>query len=87
MAFLGESRKDQESEWGIYACLDKKECELLMKAVGPLVGRCLKTLEYYKGIQESGEATEKQTDKLYEAEENFENILSIRDTILTMIKE
>lgn len=84
MAFIGESRKDPNSAWGIYVCLDAKECELLMKAVGPLVGRCLRSLEYYKGKMDLGEATEKDTDKLYQAQEDFESITSIRDTILQM---
>lgn len=86
MAFIGESRKDSTSAWKHYVCLDENECEMLMKAVGQLVGRCLKTLEYYKDKLESGEATEKQTDKLYKAEVDFESIISIRDTLLTMIK-
>lgn len=86
MAFIGESRKDPNSAWGIYVCLDFKECELIMKAVGPLVGRCLRTLEHYKGKLESGEATEKDTDKLYQAEEDFESITSIRDAILEVKK-
>lgn len=82
MAFIGESRKDPNSAWGIYVCLDFKECELIMKAVGPLVGRCLRSLEYYKGKLDLGEATEKDTDRLDKAQEDFENIISIRDAIL-----
>ena len=86
MAFIGEARKDPNSAWKLYVCLDAKECELLLKAVGPLVGRCLRTLEYYKDKLEGGEATEKQTDKLIQAEDDFETIISIREAFLTMIK-
>ena len=57
-----------------------------MKAVGPLVGRCLRTLEYYKGIHEGGEATEKQENKLFQAQEAFDNVISIRVAMLEMIK-
>ena len=84
MAFIGESRKDPNSAWGIYVCLDFKECELIMSAVDKLVGTCVRSLVYYKGKLESGEATEKDTDKLCQAEEDFESITSIRDTILQM---
>ena len=84
MAFIGESRKDPNSAWGIYVCLDFKECELIMPAVDKLVGRCVSALVHYNGKLESGEATEKDTDKLFQAEEDFESITSIRDTILQM---
>lgn len=84
MAFIGESRQSSEHPWHLYLCLDCKECELLMKAVGSLEGRCLRTLEYYKGKLEGGEATEKDTDKLLRAEEDYETILSIRKNILML---
>lgn len=86
MAFLGEAKKDQGSPWKIYVCLNEQECELLMKSVGTLLGRCLRTLEYYKDIHEGGEATEKQVDKLVQAQEAFENVISIRDSMQEMIK-
>lgn len=86
MAFLGEAKRDKDSPWKIYVCLNEQECELLMKAVGTLLGRCLRTLEYYKDIHEGGEATEKQEDKLVQAQEAFENVISIRDSMQEMIK-
>lgn len=86
MAFLGESRRAQDSPWKIYVCLNEQECELLMKSVGTLLGRCLRTLEYYKDIHEGGEATEKQEDKLVQAQEAFDNMISIRNCMQEMIK-
>lgn len=86
MAFLGEAKRDKDSPWKIYVCLNEQECELLMKAVGALLGRCLRTLEYYKDILEGGEATEKQQDKLVKAQKAFEDVISIRDSMQEMIK-
>ena len=86
MAFIGESRKDSNCNLGIYVCLDTEECELVMKAVGPLVGRYLNSVIYYKEKLESGEANDKMWVKLHKAEKDFENIISIRDTLLEMIR-
>lgn len=86
MAFIGESRKSSEHPWGVYLCLDREECEMLLKAVGKVEGQMLKTLTYYKDKLESGDASEKDTDKLTNAEEKFETILSIRESMLLMIK-
>lgn len=81
MAFIGESRESNKSPWDLYVCLDWEECEMIMDAVGKSVGRRLKSYCYYKDLVESGEATSKQQDKYIEAEENYETILSVHDTI------
>ena len=66
--------------------MDEDECEMLLKAVGKVEGQCLRTLTYYKSVLEGGEATDKQTKKLYQAEEDFESIESIKNVLLAMIK-
>lgn len=85
MAFIGESREGKDSSWKMYVCLDLKECEMIMDAVGKSVGRRLKSYEYYKDILEGGEATSKQEDKYAEAEENFDAILSVHETICRFV--
>lgn len=82
MSFIGESREDLIKPWRNYLCLDKSDCQIVLKAIGPLVGRYLKSYEYYKDILESGEATEKQTDKLLEAEQNFNDIINLRNELV-----
>ena len=81
MAFIGESRKSKESPWDVYVCLDWEECEMIIDAVGKSVGRRLRSYCYYKDFVESGEATIKQQDKYIEAENKYETILSVHDTI------
>lgn len=87
MAFIGESRISKEHPWGLYVCLDVEESKMLLKAVGKVEGQILRTLTYYKDKLEGGEASDKDTKKLCEAEEDFETICSIRDAILTLAKK
>lgn len=77
MAFIGESRTGISSSWCDYVCLDKEDCEVLSQIIGSLVARKLRTFGYYKGIHESGEATEKQVDKMIKAESELNAAESI----------
>lgn len=86
MAFIGESKKDKYHPWKLYVCLDLKECEMLIDAIGKSVSRRLRTYEYYKDVVEGGEATEKQQDKYFEAQENYETIISVHETVMSYIK-
>lgn len=78
MAFIGESQPDLGKPWSVYLCLDESDCQIVLKAISPLVNRYLKSYEYYKDILESGEATEKQTDKLLESEQKYNDIINLR---------
>ena len=86
MAFIGESRESNNHPWGLYLCLDKEDCEVLSQVIGSLVARKLRTYEYYKGIHEGGEATEKQVDKMFAAEKEFDVAKNIEQNILKFIK-
>lgn len=86
MAFIGESRESKDHPWGLYICLDKEDCKVLSQVIGSLVARKLRTYEYYKGIHEGGEATEKQVDKMWAAEKEFDVANNIEQTILKFIK-
>ena len=85
MAFIGETRENSDSPWQLCVCLDKKDCKMLVEAVGKVVARRLRSFEYYKGIMEAGEATAKQEDKYWEAEEAFDNIVVIQQTIASYL--
>lgn len=86
MAFIGESRRTKDSPWNVYVCLDQKDCELIIDAIGKSVGRRLRSYEYFSDVMESGEATSKQQDKYAEAAANYETILSVQETIHKFVK-
>ena len=86
MAFIGKSRENVSSPWKSYVCLDKEDCEMLSQIIGSLVARKLRTYEYHKGVHEGGEATEKQVDKMWAAEKEFDVAKNIEQTILKFMK-
>lgn len=86
MAFIGESRIDMSHPWSDYVCLDLEDCEVLSQIIGSLVARKLRSYEYYKGIHELGEATEKQIDKLNKASDELNSAESIQKEVLRFIK-
>lgn len=86
MAFIGESRKGIDRSWKGYVCLDLEDCEVLSQITGSLVARKLRSFEYYKGIQNSGEATEKQLDKFEKARDELDAAESIHEQVLKYIK-
>lgn len=86
MAFVGESRFDESSPWKLYVCLDLEDCMVLSQIIGSLVARKLKSYMYYKGIYESGEATDKQIDKWDKAYSELTAAESIQEEVLTFIK-
>jgi len=86
MAFIGESRFNESHPWSDYVCLDLEDCEVLSQIIGSLVARKLRSYGYYKGIHESGEATEKQIDKLDKAYDELNSAESIQEEILKFIK-
>ncbi len=81
MAFIGESRLDNSSPWKFFVCLDKEDCKVLSQIIGSLVARKLRSYEYYDGIRESGEASDKQIDKLEKARDKLDAAESIEETI------
>lgn len=87
MAFIGESRLGISSPWKDFVCLDKEDCEVLIQIIGSLVARKLRSFEYYKGIHESGEASDKQIDKLEKARSELDAAESIRETIRKYLKK
>lgn len=86
MAFIGLSRKNQDAPWNPCVCLDEEDCKVLSQIIGSLVARKIRSFEYYDGIHESGEATEKQVDKYANAQTELETALSIEINIRNFLK-
>jgi hypothetical protein len=86
MAFIGESRRGTDRSWKDYVCLDLEDCEVLSQIIGSLIARKLRSYEYYKGILDLGEATEKQTDKLDKARDELNAAENIQRSVLEYIK-
>jgi hypothetical protein len=86
MAFIGLSRKSQDTPWYPYVCLDKEDCRVLSQIIGSLVARKLRSFEYYDGIHEGGEATEKQVDKYFKAQTELETAREIESGIMEFLK-
>ena len=86
MAFIGESREGIDRMWEDYVCLDLEDCQVLSQIIGSLVARKLRSYEYYNGIHELGEATEKQCDKLEKARDELNSAESIQQEIVKFIK-
>lgn len=86
MAFIGLSRKSQDAPWYPYVCLHKEDCRVLSQIIGSLVARKLRSFEYYDGIHEGGEATEKQVDKYFKAQTELETAQEIESSIMEFLK-
>ena len=86
MAFIGESREDFYSSKSFYLCLDKKDSQIVMRAIGPVIGRFYRTYQYYKGIHGSGKATKKDIDNLKKAEEHYNNIIHLQKQLYEYLK-
>lgn len=85
MAFIGESKRDTNSPWLLYVCLTAQECRLLLNEVINLENRLVRNLDYYQGLLEGGDATDKQTDKLEEVRGKLETVGNIRTVMDEMI--
>ena len=86
MAFIGLSRKDQDAPWYPFVCHNKEDCRVLSQIIGSLVARKLRSFEYYDGIHEGGEATEKQVDKYFKAQTELETAQEIESCIMNFLK-
>lgn len=73
MSYIGESRKGANSPWESVVCLDKEDCQLILKAVQKIAIRVQKNYEKWKDIQDGGEMTARQETILMKADEAREN--------------
>lgn len=78
MAYLDYTRPDSSSAHKMTLCLTEEECKLLL----PTIEKALKTArnkyEKYKDIQDGGEATEKQQDKLCQYEDEYDCLMAVK---------
>ena len=69
MSYIGESRKGANSPWESVVCLDKEDCQLILKAVQKIAIRVQKNYEKWRDIQDGGEMTTRQETAFMNAEE------------------
>ena len=87
MAFIGQSRPDWNRPWDMYVCLNISECKTFLSVVEKLLVKAQKRYNHYRDVMDGGEATTRQQTLYMEAEENLENLESVKRTILTFLKE
>lgn len=71
MAYLGESRKDMNSQWLFTLCLTADDCKLLLPFFEKRLKEAEKKFEKYNDIHQVGEATERQENLLMKYEEEM----------------
>ena len=86
MAFIGESRKDWNKPWSMYLCLSASECKSLLPVVEKVLSKAEKRYEHFRYVMEGGEATTRQQTLYMEAEENKENLESMKTAMLNYIE-
>lgn len=81
MPYLDYTRPDSSSAHKITLCLTEKECMLLLPTVTKALKSAKKNYEKYKDIQDGGEATEKQQDKLCQYEEEYDCLTAVEHQV------
>lgn len=77
MAYWDNTRPDNTRPYQFTLCLTEKECKLLLPTVEKALKTAKKKYEKYKDIQDGGEATEKQQDKLWQYEEEYDCLIAV----------
>lgn len=77
MAYLDNTRANSARAYELTLCLTAKECRLLL----PLMNRALKSAEKrrekYRDILEGGEATTRQQDCFFDADDKVDTLKSV----------
>ena len=73
MSYIGESRKGIDRPWELVLCLEKEDCQLLIKAVEKIAIRTQKNYEKWRDIHDGGEMTTRQETAFMNAEEARED--------------
>lgn len=81
MAYLDYTRPDTTTAHKMTLCLTENECRLLLPAVQKALNNVEKKYEKYKDIQEGGESTERQQNKLFQYEEEYECLMAVLDNM------
>lgn len=77
MAYLDYTRPDSSTAHKMSLCLTEEECKLLLPTVEKALKNVEKKYEKYKDIQDGGEASEKQQDKLWQYESEYECLTAV----------
>ena len=83
MAYLDYTRRNNQSALETTLCLTNRECRLLLPVIKSALKKAKLSYEKYSDIQDSGEASVRQQNALYKAEEEME----ILDSVLSVAQE
>lgn len=86
MAHLDNTRPHSGVPHYLTVCLDVYECKLLLPEIKVALKREEKRWQKFKDIHESGMATEKQQDKMWDAEEKVNILNNVMNTVEELIK-
>lgn len=70
----------------MYLCLSASECKSLLPVVEKVLSKAEKRYEHFRDVMEGGEATTRQQTLYMEAEENKENLESMKTAMLNYIE-
>lgn len=87
MSYIGESRKGANRPWESVLCLEKEDCQLILKAVQKIAISVQKNYEKWKDIHEGGEMTTRQETTFMEAEEKWETADVLFDNIKAFLAQ
>lgn len=85
MSYIGESRKGADRPWESVLCLEKEDCQLILKAVEKIANRVQKNYEKWRDIHDGGEMTTRQETIFMKAEEARENADALVGNIKTFL--
>jgi len=82
---IEQIRNTRTKCWESRQCLDYEEAKILAKFLPKEIAKAEKKFDFYKDLQESGEATNRQQTKLVESEEYLDLLISLNDGTLEFI--
>lgn len=84
MAYIDYTKKDRNTSAEQTLCLTSEECELLIPTLRKLLQKAVAKHEKYMDIQDSGEATTAQQNKLIQYKDERDTIKDILDKAETL---
>lgn len=87
MSFIGTSRKDIDRPWITVLCLEKEDCQLLLKAAQKIAARKQRNYEKWADIHEGGEMTTRQETCFMKAEERRDEADALFGNIKAFLAE
>ena len=86
MSHIGESRKNNDSSWHSYVCLDEDDCRYLLKSVESLAKKKEKAYLKWADIHDGGEMTDRQQTAMLKAEDAYDKVEGLLQNIKTYLQ-